>query len=160
MRVGTGSRTYGLKVGSRRTALVVALAAVVCVPAAVAVRLVVEAGQDVQYASVGSAADLVGAWRAQDGDGRIRLDADGRFTAVSLPGDLFTRGSGAAGAASAPGTWELIGNSRVALVGAGSTDARTPGGLAVVARGHSRYLCVTSGSPGVLCDLLLEQVSS
>jgi hypothetical protein len=115
--------------------------------------------RQVHPATVPSRSALVGTWQAEEGEGRVRLDADGRFRATDVPARMVTPRPWTDGTAGTAGTWSLsLGGGRVALT---PDDARAAGpdglGLGVVETGGDTHLCVESQSQGVLCDLLLRR---
>ncbi|WP_203944695.1 hypothetical protein, partial [Planotetraspora thailandica] len=91
--------------------------------------------------------------------------ADGRFSAIALPDELFTmdwQDWRDGGVTSTSGTWTLSADRGYVRL---TPDHPTVGmaddaGLGVVETGHATRLCVLSGDPGVLCDSLLQRVES
>jgi hypothetical protein len=135
----------------RRAALAALTAALV---AAAAWRLVDVHNAKPRLAVVPSRSAILGTWKLEHGTaGRVRFAADGRFSAVDLP------------VRTSPGG-EFTGAGRWSLDGGGGSVALTPddppagmnpkAALAVVRADGGVRLCVTSGSPGVLCDRLLR----
>ncbi|MBO1331057.1 hypothetical protein [Streptomyces sp. VRA16 Mangrove soil] len=115
---------------------------------------------DVEFTEVSSPAALVGIWRLDDTDTRIRFTADRRFTATGLPAEVFT--PSADGTFAGGGSWRVGDGGRSVDLKADDpppgTDALAePPSLGVVRNGDGLWLCVLSGSPGVLCDYLLRR---
>jgi hypothetical protein len=115
---------------------------------------------DVEPGTVASRTALIGTWVTEDGDGSVRLDPDGHFTATRLPTEVFDPGrrtdEGEA-VTTAGGTWTFH-HGNVELDAAGFPPDSFAGlGIARNWRDDTR-LCVTSGDPGVLCDELLHHV--
>ncbi|GAA2202791.1 hypothetical protein [Streptomyces bangladeshensis] len=109
-------------------------------------------------AVVSSRSAVVGTWEAEgDATGRVEFAADGRFSAIGLPVRTSPDGG-------------LTGRGRWALDGRGGSVALRPdrapsapvrdARLAVVRADGRVRLCVTSGSPGVLCDVLLRPAAA
>ncbi|MFF7212711.1 hypothetical protein ACFZAU_19560 [Streptomyces sp. NPDC008238] len=101
-------------------------------------------------ASVASPSAVIGTWATDDGEGSIRFDPDGHFSASRMPAQAFTPGRWTDGARTTEGTWtfhhgsvELDGSSELGVVEDWRDDVR---------------LCVHSGDPGVRCDELLHRV--
>ncbi|MEV0174529.1 hypothetical protein AB0I00_25825 [Streptomyces sp. NPDC050803] len=133
----------------RRTALV-ALTAVL-VAGVVAWRLVSVHNARPQLAVVSAPSALLGTWTAEDGGpGRIELAAHGRFSAVGLwieTDEQFT-GTGRWSLSEHGGSVQLVPDGR-------SADTGDQPSLGVVRADGRTKLCIRSGSPGVLCDILL-----
>ncbi|MFF8941715.1 hypothetical protein ACF1A5_05400 [Streptomyces sp. NPDC014864] len=137
----------------RRTALAVSAAALL---AGSAWRLIDVYETEPRLAVVSARSSVVGTWKIQDGHtGHVELAADGRFSAVGLPVD--TSSDGYTGA----GKWSLDDRGGSVLL---TPDQARSGGvspdLAVVRADGRLRLCVTSGSPGVLCDFLLQPAAA
>ncbi|WP_432186455.1 hypothetical protein [Streptomyces sp. Tue6028] len=122
--------------------------------AGVAWRLINRYQAQPRFAVLSSRSSLLGTWDVEDGiTGQVEFAADGRFSAVGLPVD-GSPDSGFSGA----GRWSLDerGGS-VSLTPERPPSGMSPdAGLAVVRADGRVQLCVTSGSPGVLCDFLLR----
>ncbi|MFD8073520.1 hypothetical protein ACFV3E_12810 [Streptomyces sp. NPDC059718] len=143
----TGPRTGR----ARRRAEAAAWTAGLVLGAFVGVRVIQHLlAADVAPASVASRGAVLGTWATDDGDGSIRFDPDGHFSASRMPAQVFTPGRWVDGVKTTGGTWtfhhryvELDGFSGLGIVEDWRDDTR---------------LCVESGDPGVLCDELLHRV--
>ncbi|MCF3128852.1 hypothetical protein [Streptomyces olivochromogenes] len=107
-----------------------------------------------RFAVVSSRSSLLGTWTTEDGNtGQVEFAANGRFSAVGLPVDTSSGGT-----LTGAGSWSLDDRGGSVIL----TPDHRPAGtnqdadLAVVRADGRVKLCVTSGSPGVLCDALLR----
>jgi hypothetical protein len=121
--------------------------------AAAAWRLVDVHDAKPRHAVVPSRSAVLGTWEPDGAGGRVEFTADGRFSAVDLPvrtspGGEFT----------GAGSWSLGDRGGVVTLTPDDPPAgmNPQPGLAVVRADGDVRLCVTSGSPGVLCDQLLR----
>jgi hypothetical protein len=107
-----------------------------------------------RFAVVSSRSSLLGTWEVDDGNfGQVEFAANGRFSAVGLP----VEGSPDKGFSGA-GSWLLDdrGGSVTLTPDHPPSGMTSDADLAVVRADGRVQLCVTSGSPGVLCDFLLR----
>ncbi|MET8449096.1 hypothetical protein [Streptomyces sp. NPDC005209] len=136
----------------RRPAALMVLAAVLL--AGAAWRLTDLYNAEPEFAVVSSKSSLLGTWKTEDGNtGQVELAADGRSSAVELPVDTSS-----GGALTGVGSWSLDDRGGSVIL----TPDHRPAGMSqdadlvvVRADGHVKP-CVTSDSPGVLCDALLR----
>lgn len=108
-----------------------------------------------QATVVSSRSSVLGTWKVEDGGyaRQVELAANGRFSAVGLPVDT-TPSAEFTGA----GRWSLDdrGGSVILTPDHALSDMNPDASLAVVRADGRVQLCVTSSSPGVLCDFLLR----
>ncbi|MEV5311431.1 hypothetical protein [Streptomyces sp. NPDC052610] len=122
--------------------------------AAAAWRLIDVQDSKPRLAVVPSRSSVLGTWELEDdAGGQVEFAADGRFSAVDLPvrtspGGEFT----------GAGSWSLDDRGGSVKLAPDDPPAgmNPQPGLAVVRADGDVRLCVTSGSPGVLCDQLLR----
>nr|WSY52299.1 hypothetical protein OG999_20695 [Streptomyces sp. NBC_00886] len=136
----------------RRPAALVVLAAVLL--AGAAWRLIDLHNAKPRLVVVSSRSSVLGTWKMEDGHtGQVEFAANGRFSAVGLPVDT-SQGGEFTGA----GSWSLDdrGGSVILTPDHVPSGMGPDAGLAVVRADGRVQLCVTSGSPGVLCDYLLR----
>ncbi|MET8953818.1 hypothetical protein ACWEO4_24605 [Streptomyces sp. NPDC004393] len=139
-------------------ALVVLAAALI---AGAARRVVYLHDAEPRFAVVSSRSAVVGTWKMEDGNaGQIEFAANGRFSAVGLPVETFTLSL--AGVFTGAGSWSLVdrGGSVALVPDHPPSGTNSDASLAVVRADDRLQLCVTSGSPGVLCDYLLRLAAS
>lgn len=147
-----GERGEGAPRWRRRTALAMTAAALL---AGTAWRLIDAHDAEPRLAVVSGRSSVVGTWEIQDGHtGHVELAADGRFSAVGLPVD--TSSGGFTGA----GKWSLDDRGGSVLLVPDQAPSGMSPELAVVRADGRLRLCVTSGSPGVLCDFLLRPAAA
>ncbi|MFI2762361.1 hypothetical protein ACH5A3_26410 [Streptomyces echinatus] len=140
---------------TRRRRAVLGTVAVVLVAGA-AWRLKSAHDAQPRLAVVSSRSALVGTWRAEDGPGQVEFTSDGRFSAVSLTVDVSWNGE-----LTGAGSWSLDhrGGALSLRPDHPPTGMSSDAGFAVVRADGQVRLCVTSASPGVLCDALLRRVA-
>lgn len=153
-------RCGGCAVGEReqrgtrwhRPAAFAVLAAVLL--AGAALRLIDLDNAKPRFAVVSSRSSVLGTWKTEDDNtGQVELAASGRFSAVGLPVDTSPSGE-----FTGAGSWSLDDRGgSVTLKPDRPPSGMSPDASLAVVRADGRVqLCVTSGSPGVLCDYLLR----